>query len=1001
MKGLNIKKLAAIAVGSALVGSALAPMVAAAVMNTTDQLTKADLVNTTTGAPMVQVAVGSNAAISDFIWAGNIAAKVAQLATTEQSVVVTAGDEAGSTPTVSDKMVDVTVGGTSSYSTESSYTMQDTNYALNSGTGQAAHEFVKELGNGQLPFLTNSTKIYTYNGSTSSLQMKEEIQIDADAKFDKTTPIKDLGLFIEQSGFKYTLSFGSATNNGIPAESLAGSGLAFDDGDNDNVLIPFLGENYTVNQIDTTASPITMRLIKESAKTTYYEGNEITGLKGKGAYAGKELKVKVAAITSTGATQLYQARMDLYDSEGNLVDTQTVSSAAFLDQTFLSGGTYVLDSTVYISTIALETSTNKGYLTATVGTGVLRLADTKQFPYDSSDTNVSNDYWIANLDFNSAQTTTPSNVKTLQKITIKNNVQAWTNVTPYNPLFAGDQSLIEAHKTGSQEATFMEGFGLNADTLGYGFVKLKFDGFKQDKTIVTQQIGKTPDCSGTGFTNTGCVAYKDSGNIQRAIPFYLELPANFSSAPLTWSNFYLSNATFWYRCTSTDANVQLGGDNNALNGAFAVATVGFDINAQSDYGMVPSIATPRDINGVTYTTTGFIQGGEVRAGILADGNCQFSSTDPATTATYIGMGVAVPYNNTVYYSDTNGSRQGKASSPLSFTAANITDTYKYAFTANEVYNKVFLLLDRTTNFSSPYSNFDVTFLGSDKGETGMLVLPAGISLGNMGLGTASNYRAHYLPDTESMGQVSGNNDYVIAQFAVDANSSAGQDMNVNIDTGTGKPIAFPNTNLSSWGVDVNAVPNATSWTLTTNTSSDVYLQSAYMDYGTKATLTNDYATIAGPETQTYLKFTALGKAATTTVSGGEALTGLAEGQKGKTTGGTEVTVDKINVTATCPAAGGAVAAPATYKKAYPIGEMVVADTVAPAKAIIVGGYLVNNLARDVVLSDGTMLTEALTASGDRVVDVLNDGSVIVAGYTASDTKQAAQELIVALDALLG
>jgi hypothetical protein len=999
MKGLNIKKLAAIAVGSALVGSALAPMVAAAVMNTTDQLTKADLVNTTTGAPMVQVAVGSNAAISDFIWAGNIAAKVAQLATTEQSVVVTAGDEAGSTPTVSDKMVDVTVGGTSSYSSESSYTMQDTNYPMNSSTPQAAHEFVREITkSNNMTFLMNDTKVYTYNGSTSSLQVKEEIQIDADAKFDKTTPIKDLGLFIGQSGFKYVLSFGSATNNGIPAESLAGSGLAFDDGDNDNVVIPFLGESYTVNQIDKTASPITMRLIKESSKTTYYEGNEITGLKGKGAYAGKELKVKIAAITSTGATQLYQARVDLYDSEGNLVDTQTISSGAFLDQTFLSGGTYVLDSTVYISTIALETSTNKGYLTATVGTGVLRLADTKQFPYDSSDTNVSNDYWIANLDFNSAQSTVPSNVTTLQKITIKNSVQVWNNTTGYNPVFAGDQSLIEAHKTGSQEAKFLEGFGLGEGTLGYNFVRLKFDGFKQDKTIITQKIGKTSDCS--GVSNTGCAVYKDSGNIDRVIPFYIELGS--LSTGTSWQPFYISNATFWYRCDKTDANIRTG-DGNYLNGARY--TWNADYNSMTDYGLkdlntTQNLGVTVDFNGVTYTLTGTLRAMGYE-GLLADGNCQFSSTDPGTTATYIGMGDSTPQNNTIYYSDTNGARQGKASSPLLFTASSITDTYGYAFTANEEYGKGYLLLNRTTNFSSPYSNFDVTFLGSGKGETGMLVLPAGASLGNMGLGTASNYRAHYLPDIEALGQVSGNSDYVIAQFAVDANSTAGQDMNVNIDTGTGKPIAFPNSELSNWSVDVNAAPNGIPWTLTTNTSSDVYLQKAYLDYGTKVEVNSDYVTITGPETQTYLKLTLIGKGATTTVSGGETLTGLAEGAKGKTTGGTEVTVDKINVTATCPAAGGAVAAPATYSKAYPIGEMVVADTVAPAKAIIVGGYLVNNLARDVVLSDGTMLTEALTASGDRVVDVLNDGSVIVAGYTASDTKQAAQDLIAALDALLG
>jgi hypothetical protein len=40
----------------------------------------------------------------------------------------------------------------------------------------------------------------------------------------------------------------------------------------------------------------------------------------------------------------------------------------------------------------------------------------------------------------------------------------------------------------------------------------------------------------------------------------------------------------------------------------------------------------------------------------------------------------------------------------------------------------------------------------------------------------------------------------------------------------------------------------------------------------------------------------------------------------------------------------------------------------------------------------------LTKGGDMVAEQLSNGNIVVAGYTASDTGAAAQELIAALDA---
>jgi len=140
MKGLNVRKLAAIAVGGALVGSALAPLAAAITLD------KDDVIGSS-GQPTVSVTVGTKGAgVSDFVWAGNIAAKVAQLATVDTPLSGGAGS-----CTVSDLTVDLTSGGEVSYSTEYSYEYHGTSYPLKSMDNTGAMEFRKAAGSGQLP----------------------------------------------------------------------------------------------------------------------------------------------------------------------------------------------------------------------------------------------------------------------------------------------------------------------------------------------------------------------------------------------------------------------------------------------------------------------------------------------------------------------------------------------------------------------------------------------------------------------------------------------------------------------------------------------------------------------------------------------------------------------------------------------------------------------------------------------------------------------------------
>ena len=76
MKGLSIKRLAAVGIGAALIGTAVAPVVSADFAG----LTRGDLYNEATGAPMASVAAGPEAMTSDWAWAANIAAALASKA---------------------------------------------------------------------------------------------------------------------------------------------------------------------------------------------------------------------------------------------------------------------------------------------------------------------------------------------------------------------------------------------------------------------------------------------------------------------------------------------------------------------------------------------------------------------------------------------------------------------------------------------------------------------------------------------------------------------------------------------------------------------------------------------------------------------------------------------------------------------------------------------------------------------------------------------------------
>jgi len=94
---------------------------------------------------------------------------------------------------------------------------------------------------------------------------------------------------------------------------------------------------------------------------TYRDGETVSALQGRGDYQGQEMAVKFAAVTQTSSTSQYQAKFELYDQIGSLVDVQTVGAGTNLRDSFLgAGGNYVLDTHVLVKLVAIEPTMSQG-----------------------------------------------------------------------------------------------------------------------------------------------------------------------------------------------------------------------------------------------------------------------------------------------------------------------------------------------------------------------------------------------------------------------------------------------------------------------------------------------------------------------------------------------------------------------------------------------------------------------------------------------------------------
>ena len=320
MRGFEVKKLVAIAAGAAMVGTALAPFALAAAP------TKADLYDLASGQPKINVAVGSKAALSDAVWAGNIAAKLAEKATVKKTAAAS-GAAGTAKAEVKDKSVDLVVGGKVVFGAGS----KEVKVAMDSASATGATQ--REL---DLNAFTSSTLTHLYNtslsekraGSNYSITVQEQVYLTADAKFDTTTGITDFVATVDPGWMEYRIDYGT----GVELDE--SSSTAYNDsGSSDLVKTPLFGDLYEINKVDFNSATANIKFVKSAATLKVLKGEEIKDLVGDNTYAGQAMSVKFLEVVKSGTT--LNGVFELYDKDGKLVDRRTVAASSNLKDSFV------------------------------------------------------------------------------------------------------------------------------------------------------------------------------------------------------------------------------------------------------------------------------------------------------------------------------------------------------------------------------------------------------------------------------------------------------------------------------------------------------------------------------------------------------------------------------------------------------------------------------------------------------------------------------------------
>lgn len=1049
MKSLNIKKLAAIGIGAVLAGSAIAPIAAAELSLSRDQVFGAD------GSPKVSIVTGGDSAPSDGVWAGNIAAKIASMAFSEEDVKVSVAGAGGAAlvPKLEDLSVDVTIGGVTTIfkgSTDDFRFVLDSNAITEIDEQEdASPDGTVQVTDSDLDFLRDETLTSRVGNTSRDITVQEIVEIAGDARFNDDSDVEDLQFILNTKGVNYRINLGTGLEAlESPLGGGAGASDYTDDSASDKQEMFFFGQLYQVRTIDEgcdgggTNCTGFIDLIREGAEKIYREGDEITGLVGKGKYQGQEMKIVVKqgfSRTGTTGSATNVIELALYDAEGNLVDQDQFAPAddesVFEDE----NGDEVMESPLFIQEV--NKRTDAGFVetfTATVllGKDRIELREGRGFPFDEDDTDGIYDFDVdlifsGDTACNSAATTQGSGCSPDRNRLIE--VQVFNDNLTFN---TDDAYLRATGRAGGSFAALNPNNGFDSVSLkdgeGNTFLTVEAGGFEFD-TMNTLKIGRGAN------DDTGYIQFQDDSQRFHKVPMEIRnLVTATDFGDVRVISFDEGAQQYNYVFNTSDQNFAIG-DNNVLNGV----TVRVMVGAPCANVGAPCANTSIDANvGITQSAEGNWSGDFWYLGGGDDTNCGTTTVVAGkidrqnlcriggVNYTYDGPDDANTANdgNTVRLRTAGalrirtGSSVSSTTFPVPFDTALNNAIY---LDGNNIYQDAAIRLTGNGDTVIRYMPL-LTETGSTRNA--FLVLSAqtftledsarldfnGTSLNAATTGTEDedvadvqdvNYFAIDKKTFGAFGFDETDSSFNTALFHIQerVGGTGAGDLNIFVDTRDGRLVDAGNDQISApkFQVRYRARTNTVTFDLRFD-QPETSLAKGYTDFGSKVETDGSLFTMTYPENVTEFVGFVYGAGKLEVKETGGTTINLVEGQSYTTNEGTKLTVSKINVgSATCEGAeaGAATCSATPSKVTSPAGvrtPIVYLDSDAPAGTnIIVGGPLVNKLAAEVA-----GLADRLTAPGQYVAEVdPTTGDVVVAGYNGMDTGKAAQELINALDRL--
>ncbi|MCK4884250.1 MAG: S-layer protein [Candidatus Diapherotrites archaeon] len=272
MRSINVKRLVSAGVGAALLGATAATAFAQVDAGLNKSFFYKDSME-----PNAVVVVGADAAASDAVVAGNIAATIANLAYSEISVDVSAtgdvdvGEVTVGEPTVSDKLVNLSTEADEEIVVDGKTYDADSNDFDGSGVefdtvtaDSSDFDGLKKVTDYEY------TVDYDDDGSDTDFEMdiEETIEVvEADVVYDADEDIQNLAMEIGKNDIVYTLEF---SQDGL---------VSFDEDSDDvtDVEIPFLGETYIVTEVDVENATVELVKTKQANHMAVGQTIEVEG----------------------------------------------------------------------------------------------------------------------------------------------------------------------------------------------------------------------------------------------------------------------------------------------------------------------------------------------------------------------------------------------------------------------------------------------------------------------------------------------------------------------------------------------------------------------------------------------------------------------------------------------------------------------------------------------------------------------------------------------------